>query len=245
MSTETEILIDSVKKNSVRAFDALYRLYSGKLYHFVMKISNRDSYISEEIVQRVFIKIWEDRNGLDPQKSFNSFICTIAKNMLLNEYKHQMVKFVYQNYILISNQEESSESEDRIEYSFLMKYLDTLIEKLSPARKQAYIMSRFDRLTVKEIAEKTGKSEKTIEKQLSEANEFIRQQLLKHYDKIISLLVFSALVWQPDSGYFPNIFLSLRSLRKNNQHNQILSFLPSDCTVIPRLLALNTHFLSR
>ncbi len=55
MSTETEILIDSVKKNSVRAFDALYRLYSGKLYHFVMKISNRDSYISEEIVQRVFI----------------------------------------------------------------------------------------------------------------------------------------------------------------------------------------------
>lgn len=75
-----------------------------------------------------------------------------------------------------------------------MKYLDTLIEKLSPARKQAYIMSRFDRLTVKEIAEKTGKSEKTIEKQLSEANEFIRQQLLKHYDKIISLLVFSTLV---------------------------------------------------
>lgn len=193
MNHDTEILIQPLKNGSVKAFDALYQLYSARLYNFVLKISKGDTYMAEEIVQRVFIKIWEERSLLDTQKSFNAFICTIAKNMLMNEYKHQMVEFVYQDYVLRSNQEGSSEGEDRIEYTFLEKYLDTLIDQLTPARREVYILSRIDKLTVKEIAQKSGKSEKTIEKQLSEANEFVRRQFKNHYDKLFSLVLISFL----------------------------------------------------
>ena len=189
MNHDTEILIQPLKNGSVKAFDALYQLYSARLYNFVLKISKGDMYMAEEIVQRVFIKIWEERSLLDTQKSFNAFICTIAKNMLMNEYKHQMVEFVYQEYILQINKDESSDGVDKIEYVFLEKYLNTLIEQLTPARREVYIMNRIDKLTVKEIAQRSGKSEKTIEKQLSEANEFIRRQFSKHYDKLFSLLI--------------------------------------------------------
>ena len=189
MNHDTEILIQPLKNGSVKAFDALYQLYSARLYNFVLKISKGDTYMAEEIVQRVFIKIWEERSLLDTQKSFNAFICTIAKNMLMNEYKHQMVEFVYQEYILQINKDESSDGVDKIEYVFLEKYLNTLIEQLTPARREVYIMNRIDKLTVKEIAQRSGKSEKTIEKQLSEANEFIRRQFSKHYDKLFSLLI--------------------------------------------------------
>lgn len=189
MNHDNEILIQPLKNGSVKAFDALYQLYSARLYNFVLKISKGDTYMAEEIVQRVFIKIWEDRSMLDTQKSFNAFICTIAKNMLMNEYKHQMVEFVYQEYILQINKDESSDGVDKIEYVFLEKYLNTLIEQLTPARREVYIMNRIDKLTVKEIAQRSGKSEKTIEKQLSEANEFIRRQFSKHYDKLFSLLI--------------------------------------------------------
>ena len=194
MNHDNEILIQPLKNGSVKAFDALYQLYSARLYNFVLKISKGDTYMAEEIVQRVFIKIWEDRSMLDTQKSFNAFICTIAKNMLMNEYKHQMVEFVYQEYILQINKDESSDGVDKIEYVFLEKYLNTLIEQLTPARREVYIMNRIDKLTVKEIAQKSGKSEKTIEKQLSEANEFIRRQFSKHYDKLFSLLIIPFLV---------------------------------------------------
>ena len=194
MNHDTEILIQPLKNGSVKAFDALYQLYSAQLYNFVLKISKGDTYMAEEIVQRVFIKIWEDRSMLDTQKSFNAFICTIAKNMLMNEYKHQMVEFVYQDYILQINKDESSDGVDKIEYVFLEKYLNTLIEQLTPARREVYIMNRIDKLTVKEIAQRSGKSEKTIEKQLSEANEFIRRQFSKHYDKLFSLLIIPFLV---------------------------------------------------
>ena len=194
MNHDNEILIQPLKNGSVKAFDALYQLYSARLYNFVLKISKGDTYMAEEIVQRVFIKIWEDRSMLDTQKSFNAFICTIAKNMLMNEYKHQMVEFVYQDYILQINKDESSDGVDKIEYVFLEKYLNTLIEQLTPARREVYIMNRIDKLTVKEIAQRSGKSEKTIEKQLSEANEFIRRQFSKHYDKLFSLLIIPFLV---------------------------------------------------
>ena len=194
MNHDNEILIQPLKNGSVKAFDALYQLYSARLYNFVLKISNGDTYMAEEIVQRVFIKIWEDRSMLDTQKSFNAFICTIAKNMLMNEYKHQMVEFVYQEYILQINKDESSDGVDKIEYVFLEKYLNTLIEQLTPARREVYIMNRIDKLTVKEITQRSGKSEKTIEKQLSEANEFIRRQFSKHYDKLFSLLIIPFLV---------------------------------------------------
>lgn len=194
MNHDNEILIQPLKNGSVKAFDALYQLYSARLYNFVLKISKGDTYMAEEIVQRVFIKIWEDRSMLDTQKSFNAFICTIAKNMLMNEYKHQMVEFVYQEYILQINKDESSDGVDKIEYVFLEKYLNTLIEQLSPARREVYIMNRIDKLTVKEIAQRSGKSEKTIEKQLSEANEFIRRQFSQHYDKLFSLLIIPFLV---------------------------------------------------
>ena len=193
MNHDTEILIQPLKNGSVKAFDALYQLYSARLYNFVLKISKGDTYMAEEIVQRVFIKIWEDRSMLYTQKSFNAFICTIAKNMLMNEYKHQMVEFVYQDYILQINKDESSDGVDKIEYVFLEKYLNTLIEQLSPARREVYIMNRIDKLTVKEIAQRSGKSEKTIEKQLSEANEFIRRQFKNHYDKLFSLVLISFL----------------------------------------------------
>ena len=189
MNHDNEILIQPLKNGSVKAFDALYQLYSARLYNFVLKISKGDTYMAEEIVQRVFIKIWEERSLLDTQKSFNAFICTIAKNMLMNEYKHQMVEFVYQEYILQINKDESSDGVDKIEYVFLEKYLNTLIEQLTPARREVYIMNRIDKLTVKEIAQRSGKSEKTIEKQLSEANEFIRRQFSKHYDNLFSLLI--------------------------------------------------------
>ena len=194
MNHDTEKLIQPLKNGSVKAFDALYQLYSARLYNFVLKISKGDTYMAEEIVQRVFIKIWEERSLLDTQKSFNAFICTIAKNMLMNEYKHQMVEFVYQDYILQINKDESSDGVDKIEYVFLEKYLNTLIEQLTPARREVYIMNRIDKLTVKEIAQRSGKSEKTIEKQLSEANEFIRRQFSKHYDKLFSLLIIPFLV---------------------------------------------------
>ncbi len=184
-----------LQSDSTHAFDLLYKRYSGKLYNFVMKISNYDAYRSEEIVQRTFIKIWELRKELNPEKSFHSFIGTIARNMLMNEYNHEVIEYIYRNYIVRKKQEAeiSTSSEEKIEYTFLTHYLDTLIDELPSACKEVYRLSRLNAYSNKEIASRLRKSESTVEKQLMKANKFIREKVKQHYDKIFLTLLLCSL----------------------------------------------------
>jgi len=184
LKSEEKILIELLRNGSIEAFDKLYNLYSAKLYNFIMKVSDFDTYVSEEIVQRVFIKIWETKTEIDPSKSFNSFIFTIAKNMLINDHNRKMVKYIYENHIKEKSTSFSTATEEDIEYSFLKQYIETLIDKLPPASREVYKLSRLESFSNKEIAKKLNKSESTVEKQLSKANKFITEKIKQHYDKI-------------------------------------------------------------
>ena len=134
-------LLTELKNGSFHAFERLYNMYSGKLYNFIMRISSGNQYMAEEVVQSAFIRVWEVRERVEPESSFISFLCTIAKNLLMNMYQRQTVEYVYnENY------------------------------------------------TNKEIAEMMGISESTVATQLSLAVKFMREQLMKHYDKIVALL---------------------------------------------------------
>lgn len=190
LTSEDKILVKLLQDNSTQAFDALYKRYSARLYNFVMKISNYDVYISEEIVQRVFIKIWEIKEKLDPEKSFNSFLSTIAKNMLLNEYNHIATEFIYKNYVLISSENTYTSFEEKIEYTFFKDYLLKLIDKLPPACREVYKLSRFESFSNKEIAMHLNKSESTVEKQIIKANKFIKENIQQYHDKIFLLMLF-------------------------------------------------------
>ena len=59
-----------------------------------MKISHGDSYLAEEMVQTVFLKVWKNREQLDPKLSFGAYLCTIAKNLLTNHYQHKMMEIL-------------------------------------------------------------------------------------------------------------------------------------------------------
>jgi RNA polymerase sigma-70 factor (family 1) len=178
--TEKEEL-ELLKGACIQSFEVLYHRYSCKLYNFVMKISKGNSYIAEELVQRAFIKVWETREYINPDKSFISYLCTIAKNMLLNEYEHQTIQFIYEEYVKIITSENDDSTEKEVNKIFLEEYISTLAEKLSPRRKQIFILSRKEGLSNKEIAKLLDISESAIETQLSKALLFMKGQLKQHY----------------------------------------------------------------
>lgn len=103
-STDEKRLLAELGAGSFQAFEKLYHRYSGKLYNFIMRISSGNRYMAEEVVQSTFIRIWEVRGTVDPESSFISFLCTIAKNLLMNMYQRQMVEFVYNEYLLSKRQ---------------------------------------------------------------------------------------------------------------------------------------------
>ena len=187
---ELELLRNASKKS----FDILYHRYSGKLYNFVMKVSKGDSYIAEELVQRTFIKVWETRDYINPEKSFISYLCTIAKNMLLNEYEHQTIQFIYEQYVKVKESDNDNSTENEVDKKLLEDYIDKLADELPPKRKEIFILSRKEGLSNKMIAKQLNISESTIETQLSKALEFMKSQIHNHYDYILVLLFVSTVI---------------------------------------------------
>ena len=181
-------LLTELKNGSFQAFERLYNMYSGKLYNFIMRISSGNQYMAEEVVQSAFIRVWEVRERVEPESSFISFLCTIAKNLLMNMYQRQTGEYVYNEYLKNTGVDRDSQTEESIDLRFLNEYIDSLAEELPAQRKKIFILSKRQNYTNKEIAEMMGISESTVATQLSLAVKFMREQLMKHYDKIVALL---------------------------------------------------------
>ena len=181
-------LLTELKNGSFQAFERLYNMYSGKLYNFIMRISSGNQYMAEEVVQSAFIRVWEVRERVEPESSFISFLCAIAKNLLMNMYQRQTVEYVYNEYLKNTGVDRDSQTEESIDLRFLNEYIDSLAEELPAQRKKIFILSKRQNYTNKEIAEMMGISESTVATQLSLAVKFMREQLMKHYDKIVALL---------------------------------------------------------
>lgn len=181
--------ICNLRKGDTTSFEYLYTVWSGKLYNFVMRISKGDSYLAEEIVQAVFIKVWEGKESLDPGKSFGAYLCTIAKNQLVNIYQHRMLEQLYQEKVIASEPTENT-TEKEVDYHLLEEYIDSLIDQLPPARREIFVLSRRNMLTNKEIAEKLNLSENTVESQLTKAISFMRSRINQHYGLSVSLLLY-------------------------------------------------------
>lgn len=180
--------LELLRKACKQSFEFLYNRYSGKLYNFIMKVSKGDTYIAEELVQRTFIKVWETRENVDPERSFISYLCTIAKNMLLNEYKHQTIRFIYTDYIKGVATDKYNFTEKEVDKNLLEEYIDKLIDKLPPKRREVFILSRKQGLSNKKIAERLQITESTIETQLSKASTFMKIQMQKHYELQLLIL---------------------------------------------------------
>lgn len=175
------------EEGSPSSFAYLYERWSGKLYHFVWRISRGDRYLAEEIVQSVFIKVWEKRRELDADKSFGAFLCTLAKNRLINIYQHRMSEYLYLNEAEQRSAADNT-TEKEVEYHLLDEYIRTLIDQLPPARREIFVLSRHHHLSNKEIAARLRLSENTVESQLTKAIAFLRLRILQHYKLSVSLL---------------------------------------------------------
>lgn len=190
MAENNEIngLLQSLTKGSFPAFEKLYNLYSGKLYNFMMRISSGNQYMAEEVVQQTFIRLWETREKVNPDENFISYLCTIARNMAMNMYQHQTVEYVYTEYMLKNNSDHDYQTEEDTDLRFLNDYIDSLANQLPPSRKKIFLLSKRQGYTNKEIAAMLGVSESTVATQLSLAVKFMREQFIKHYDKLVLLL---------------------------------------------------------
>lgn len=173
----TSELLIRLKNGDMLAFDRVYELYSHKLFSFVFKIlKNEDE--ADDIVQEVFVKIWESRDKLGDCKLLNSYIFTIAYNTSIDLIRKRINNAKYLNHLkssVVINYTPAIISQ--IEFDDLNTQAKELIANLPDRQKQVYLLHREEGLTYAEIAEQLGISRNTVENHMGKALKCLRQNM--------------------------------------------------------------------
>lgn len=175
-TSDESLLVKSVSKGNMVAFGSLYKIYSFRLYRFALGYLKSEEE-AEELVQEVFTKIWEKRKELRAECSFKSFLFTIAFNIIR---KHFRTRARLSDYLQHNNNDRADDFTVEITaYNSLKQYIDQLVDQLPPRRREIFTKSRFDGLSITEIATQLNISHKTVENQITEALRFLRSHLNK------------------------------------------------------------------
>ena len=168
-------LITRLNKGDIKAFDLIYSKYAANLYRFALKYLRSEDE-ARELVQSVFVKIWDLRRTIKTDTSFRSFIFTIAYNDMCKLFRKRKYNKEFVNEILYLNQP-TSETEQRIDYKSLTDSLEKIIEKLPEKQKTIFIKSRYEGKSTREIAEDVGLSPGTVDNYISASINFIKSKL--------------------------------------------------------------------
>lgn len=185
-----EKLILRFKNGDIDAFRNIYDTFCDPLYRFTYSYL-KDSFEAEEIVQDVFLKVWEKRSEVDLKKSFKSYLYRIAVNKVFNELKHRIVRQKFEQHAMRQEHSTSETPETSIQFNELNKKVEQLLTELPEQQRNIFIMSRWKGLTNSEIAEQLGLSVRTVENQIYRAARFIKLHINDNYPLLILLIIFN------------------------------------------------------
>jgi RNA polymerase sigma-70 factor (ECF subfamily) len=176
-----------------QAFELLFHKYFVRLCGFTNKFLN-DPDQAQEIVQEVFVKIWEGRGDIDPEDSLKAYIFKIAQNLSLNKLQRKKVESKYTEiYKLVYIEHHEFSAYESFLAKELEKNITFAIGKLPARCRKVFELSRVEGLKYREIADTLHISIKTVEAQMSKALRLLRLELSDYLKLIIIALVCTSL----------------------------------------------------
>ncbi len=174
-ATDNE-LVERLKNGDLEAFDMIYDMYAGKLYAFGMRYL-RSAEEAKELVQSVFMKVWENHRTIDLALSFRSYLFTIAYNDICKLFRRQgyLQKYVLET--LYENRQSTSATEEGTEYQSVLGEVQRVLGTLPESHRKAFIMSKIEGKTSKEVATLLGLSPGTVDNYISGALKMLREKI--------------------------------------------------------------------
>ncbi|PWG80308.1 RNA polymerase sigma factor [Pararcticibacter amylolyticus] len=181
-------LICLLQEGHEGALRSLYDIHVKKLHYFILRTA-KSRQLAEDVVQDVFIKIWETRLLIDPQQPFKTYLYTIAKRHLLNLLKRLQHETGILEEIRKYMDPVENTTELQIEYAESNLLLAEAISKLPIQRREVFIRCKLQGLSYKQVAAELDISEGTVNNQMVKALRSIREYIT-FKNTIVSLLIF-------------------------------------------------------
>jgi RNA polymerase sigma-70 factor (ECF subfamily) len=177
---------DRIASGDIKAFEMLYNEQYSSLCHFAQRFV-LDLDTAREIVQGVFVSIWEKRTSLPIEITLKTYLYTSVRNRCLDYLKHLNVEYEYEKMRIREIKESGNNSFNAIDDpldGLITKELESAIKHaiacLPDKCREIFELSKFKGLKYREIAEKLNISVKTVETQMSRAIDSLKKKLSNH-----------------------------------------------------------------
>jgi len=180
-------LLELLKKNELKAFKEIYHRYWKKIYGSAYK-RLKSKELSEEIVQELFVNLWDKRQTLQFRISLSSYLYASVSHYIIDSYRKELVRQKYRKAFKVSYTDSANSTEEAYNLKELSHTIETEILQLPDKCRSVYELSRKEYKSNKEIALHLGISEKTVENHLTKALKRLRVSL-SHYLFLFALLL--------------------------------------------------------
>lgn len=188
-TTAEKELMHRLRKGEEKAFSAIYEMHVKQLMAFTLRTARSKS-LAEDVVHDVFVKIWDNREQIDPELPFRPYLYTVARRHLLNLLKRaahesSIVTEMFQQAAMSENF-----TEEEIVYNESNQLIKEAIAQLPAQRKRVFELCRIEGLTYKQAAEQLGISQGTVNDHMVKA-----LRSVKEYLKLRSVVALLLLHW--------------------------------------------------
>jgi len=191
---ESKEIVLKIISGDEASFEKVYSYYFPRLNYFAKQYLLEDE-ASKNIVQDVFTELWDKRQSLRNDTNLNAWLFTVTKNKSLKIISQLKSRQNYDNFIKSRQLEVNFKSLSEFDTSHLVfeelqVQIQSALEKLTPACRKVFEMSRFEDKKNREIAEELNLSIKTVEAQISKALRSLRADLKDYLPLFYILFLF-------------------------------------------------------
>jgi len=173
--SDTEIT-DLLKSGDQAAFTEIYNRFKGLLYIYACKIT-RDDDIAEDLVQDIFIYLWDKRQTINFTSSISSYLYSAIRYKFFDLVDKQKVRADYVSAFQAFLDEGERQTDNYISEKELSAVIEREVNNLPAKMREVFLLSRKEYLSNKEIAERLDISEKTVKNQISTALKTLKIKL--------------------------------------------------------------------
>lgn len=187
-----KILVEKLKEGDKSAFSSLFTAYYSDLVMFASTfLKDLDS--SEEIVQDIFLKLWEDREIIIITTTLKSFLLKLVQNKCLDWLRHAKIINSHYESVMCSSPLLECDTENYILRSEIEKIVKKALDEIPEEIAEPFKLNRYDGLKYREIAEKMHVSNRTVEVRIGKVLQILRDELKDYL--ITFLILLSNLLW--------------------------------------------------
>lgn len=171
-------LVSLIKNDNYAAFTTIYERYGKPLYIFIRsKLDGNE--ISKDVLQDLFVSLWEKRQTLVLQDSLKAYLFRAARYKIIDIYRKNATYRKYLHQLTEHFDEKPHSVMDTVENKSRTEDLFEAINHLPDRMKEIFMLSRFEHLSTEQISTHLGLSQQTVKNQISEALKILRTVYVK------------------------------------------------------------------